>query len=112
MTIRYRNGFTVEAVLISEAESSMRVAMRGNDDVIQLKRLNGNWVTEDCEPVEVAAAWEPNEGMPIVTLDDCICPHELAARLLQMLFSGENDPELEAAIAKQPRSVPVCTAVV
>ena len=100
MTLRYSNGHTVEAILLSRNENRMRVSIQGLDDAMQLTEINGAWVTEDCEPVQVEPAWKRHSDLPVVKLDDCICSHELAARLLHMLFSGENDPEVSAAIER------------
>src|SRR5689334_14089206 len=91
MTIRYRDGNKVEATILARTEASMRVAVNGCDDVVQLRHLHGTWVTDDCEPVAVEFAWSRAEGgPPVVTIDDCICSRELAARLLQMFLSPED----------------------
>jgi hypothetical protein len=101
MTIRYSNGYSVEAFLLSRNETSMRVAIQGSDDVLELNEINGVWITEDCEPVQIQFEWMRNKDLPVVTVDDCVCPHDLAARLLHLLFSGENDPEIKAELRRQ-----------
>ena len=98
MTIRYSNGYTVEAILLTHTQESMRVEIQGGDDVAEFREINGRWVSEDCEPVEMEFAWTRRADAPVVTVDDCICSQELAARLLDMLFSGESDPETIAAM--------------
>ncbi len=97
MTIRYSNGYQIEGVLLSRDEHSMRVGVQGSDDVLHLSEVNGTWITEDCEPVQVEFAWTPGDSEPVVTLDDCVCSKELAAKLLHLLFSGKEDAEAEAA---------------
>ena len=74
MMIRYRNGYTVEAVLLSRAHDTMRVAVRGGSDGLELRKINGRWVSEDCEPVDVEFAWLPLQDQPVVSINDCICP--------------------------------------
>lgn len=98
MTIRYGNGYTVEAVLLSCAHDTMRVAVRGGSDVLELRKINGRWVSDDCEPVDVEFAWLRLQDQPVVSINDCICPPELAAKLLDLLFSGEDDTAAVAAI--------------
>ena len=109
MTIRYSNGYSVEAVLLSHAQDTMRVEVRGGCDVVELRKINGRWVSEDCEPVDVDLAWAQQKDLPIVSVNDCICPPELAAKLLHMLFSGEKDA---AAIAAMNRAGAVNAAPV
>jgi hypothetical protein len=93
MTIRYSNGQTVEAILLSRTSNSMRAAMRGSEEVVEFFDINGIWVTEHCEPVEVEFAWMRHADVAEITETDCICPPELAARLLHLLFSGEDAPK-------------------
>ncbi len=111
MTIRYSNGLSLEAVLLSQTEDSMRVAARGSDDIIELKKVSGTWITDECEPVQVEYAWAKKALLDQISEDDCICSPELAARLLHLLFSGEEEPD---APSPAPRSshLPVCHHVV
>jgi hypothetical protein len=91
MTIQYANGNLIEAVLLYRAESNMRIALSGADDIVELTLLRGVWVTEDCEPVQVAFEWQRQPALPIPTEADCICPPEVAARLIHLLYTPEND---------------------
>ena len=99
MTIRYSNGQALEAALLSRTENSMRVAIQGSNDVEELNRINGTWVSDECEPVQVEFAWARRGPVEQVTEADCICPHELAARILHVLFGGENEPEPKTVAA-------------
>ena len=90
MTIRYSNGYSYEGILLSRAENTMRVALQGSDDVVELTRIKGAWISDDCEPVQVEFAWSREAGLVEPTLEDCICSHELAANLIHLLFAGEN----------------------
>ena len=89
MTIRYANGETFEAVLLSRTDSAMRVAMREADDIVELNRIHDSWVTSDCEPVQVLFAWQQQEPKTVPTEAECICSPELAARLIHLLESCE-----------------------
>jgi hypothetical protein len=112
MTIRYNNGYTVDALLLAQTEASMRVGLRGGEDVVEFRKIKGRWVSEDCEPVEVEFAWTRRSDEPTVTLDDCICSPELAAQLLHMLFSGEVDPETAMKAVARVAAAPAHTHVV
>jgi hypothetical protein len=94
MTIRYSNGRMVEAILLSHTGSSMRVATQDSDEVTEYHEINGAWVSEHGEPVDVRFAWMQNADRPLVTETDCICSHELAARLIRLLFMGEDAPRM------------------
>ena len=70
----------------------MRVAIEGCDDSLDLKRIDGVWVTEDCDPVEVDFAWDRGASAEtVVTEVDCICPAELATRLVDMFLHPRRD---------------------
>jgi hypothetical protein len=93
MIIRYSNGQIVEAILLARTGNSMRVAIQESDETAEFHAINGTWVSEDCEPVEVEFARMRSRDIPVVTETDCICSHALAARLVHMLFSGEDAPK-------------------
>jgi hypothetical protein len=96
MTIRYTNGTIYDAVLLLRTESTLRVALQGADDILELNRIAGMWVTEDCEPVQVDFAWSRFQSSTSVNEADCICPRELAAHLIHQLYSGEETPAANA----------------
>jgi hypothetical protein len=68
----------------------MRVALEGAEDILELTNVHGTWVTADCEPVRIGFAWQTRaRGMP-PSEADCICPQDLAARLIRsLLYSGD-----------------------
>src|SRR6266516_91097 len=98
MIIRYTNGQKFEAVLLSRTENVMRVALKGSDDVVVLNDVNGSWVTDDCEPVEVSFAWEI-PAAPAVCEEDFICSPDLAAQLIDMLNNCEEPMKQAKALA-------------
>lgn len=105
LTIRYTKGITKESVLLSRTKELLRVAIEDCDDVTELRLLNGVWVTEDCEPVQVTFAWE-REPTPELTEAECICPPDVAGRLLRLLFVEEEElPEAPSGIAAAPEAV-------
>jgi hypothetical protein len=92
MVLIYADGSKKEAVLLARMEDKIRVAVRGSDDPLELTDVHGTWVTEDCEPVRVEFAWQGKTHEQILTEADCICSHDLAARLLHLLWNAD-EPE-------------------
>jgi hypothetical protein len=102
MTIRYNNGQIFEAVLLSQAETTMRLAIEGHDDIIELNLVHGVWVSDECEPVHVDFAWTARPSAPAMNEDDCMCSHDLAAHLIHLLYAGDED--VAAGAPPVPRS--------
>jgi hypothetical protein len=75
----------------------MRVAVRGGDDPVELTDISGVWISEDCEPIQVQFAWQRKTQAQIVEEAECICSHELASRLIHLLWNGTNEPEMAKA---------------
>jgi hypothetical protein len=95
MIINYSDGNSVEAVLLSRTEQTMRVAVEGAEDAMELSNIRGTWVSDECEPVSVQFAWQRNERKPALSGDDFCCSHELAARLIHLLFGGGAEETME-----------------
>jgi len=91
MILTYADGSTTEAILLARTENKIRVAIPGVDDPLELTDVHGTWVSEDCEPVRVAFTGQGKTPEQVLTEADCICPHELAARLVRLLWNGEED---------------------
>ena len=104
MTIRYANGQTVEAVLLSRTGNLLRAAARGSEDIVEMTQVNGNWITDDCEAVQVTFEWQRLVRVEELSLEECLCSPELASRLIHLLYtSSEEDapvvtPVKEAAM--------------
>jgi hypothetical protein len=101
MIIRYANGQTFEAVLLSRTETTMRVAIQGYDDIVALNLVHDVWISDDCEPVQVSFSWNGRPAAPAVRADDCICSHELAARLIHLLYAGEDTLDQAALVPRE-----------
>jgi hypothetical protein len=102
MIIRYTNGKSFEAVLLSRTDTTMRVAMRGSEDVQELNSLFGLWISEDCEPVQVTFSWSGQAAAEDLTEADCVCSRDLAAHLIHLLYSGDDAPEAASAPFARP----------
>jgi hypothetical protein len=93
MVLIFANGSRTEAVLLARNENKIRVAIAGSDDVLELTDVHGTWVTEGCEPVYVQFAWEGKTPEQIVTEADCVCSHDLAARLVHLLWNADEESQ-------------------
>jgi hypothetical protein len=78
-------------------EHTIRVAVKGGDDLLEFQDFNGTWISEDLEPVRIDFEWQKHGRKVEVTEADCICSQELAARLIHLLLSGEEEEGQTAA---------------
>lgn len=95
MTINYLDGKSMEAVLLSCTEQTMRVAVQGAEDAMELANIRGVWVSDECEPVSIRFAWQGIDHMPRASEDDFCCSLELAVKLIHSLFAGVNEETIE-----------------
>jgi hypothetical protein len=110
MTIQYSNGLKVLAILLSRDGERMRVAVRDSADALEFfQHGSGVWISEDCEPVQIEFAWQGKMRQEVVSDADCVCSHELASRLLHLLFTGDEQTERESLVglASAPFDSPV-----
>ena len=101
MIIKYPDGRLTEGFLLSRQENFMRVALESGDDVTEFVEVQGNWVSEDLEAVDIQFEWQrlpKKEAVP--TEADCICSKELASHLIALL---ETDSEEEKEVEARPR---------
>ena|SRR5690242_18357529 len=89
MIVTYSNGTAVEAVLLSRGNDCLRAAVAGDKDVRSFTLIGGRWISEDCDPVQIEFAWERCKEADVPGEDSCICPKELATRLMAMFTATE-----------------------
>jgi hypothetical protein len=94
VTITYTNGAVLEAIVLSHENNEIRAIAAGCDEALVLTRIHGTWVSEDLEPVAVRFAWEATPAPHAESEDAYVCSKELAARLIQKLFSSSDDEEM------------------
>ncbi|HUI82109.1 MAG TPA: hypothetical protein VLY24_29510 [Bryobacteraceae bacterium] len=92
MTITYANGNKIKAALVVRSENWMRVVTAGSDDVTEFQLVNGTWVSEDCEAVQIEFG-PARRVYREHTEEDFVCSKELAAHLIQMLLKGDEDED-------------------
>lgn len=85
VTITYPNRIRLEAIVLSHDDHEIRAISNGCDDVLVFTRIHGTWISEELEPVIVEFEWQRRSAAPDLSRDACICPKELAARLMWTL---------------------------
>jgi len=94
MTITYPNGIALQAVLVSRSNDELRAALAGDEDMRVFYRADGGWSTETGERVEIEFAWQQEKAARTPSESECICPKELASRLISILLTGSEGGEL------------------
>jgi len=90
MTITYANGQTMQAALVIRTDNRIRVAFPGCEDLTEFTQIDGTWVSEDCEAVQIQFGW-PARPAREYQEEDFVCSQELAARLIHLLLNPEED---------------------
>jgi len=109
MTIKYSGGRRIEGLILSQSGSDIRTALKGARDAVNFNFIEGTWVSENCEPVEVEFAWQRQSLKEPVSEADCICPKELAARLIRLFLNGseENEGPIEVPFDRTQDALPL-----
>lgn len=94
MIIKYPDGRTVQGVILSRSDNIVRAALDGYDDAAEFTRLDGSWISEDSEPVQIEFGWQGLSRSEEVSEADCICSNELRSRLIHLLLHGSDEAEL------------------
>jgi hypothetical protein len=81
--------------VLSHDEHEIRANALGCDDVLAFTRVHETWISEEIEPVTVTFEWQRDTWAPASSEDSCVCPKDLASRLIQSLLTGK-DEEAEA----------------
>lgn len=55
ITMTMAQGRTVEGVLLAMSRERMRVALQDSDDTLELRHVDGCWMTDDETAVEIEA---------------------------------------------------------
>ena len=85
MTITYRNGTVLKAIVLLHEENEIRAIAAGCDSVLAFTRIHHTWISSELEPVSIEFEWQRRGAAPAFPEDDCFCPKELAARLIPAL---------------------------
>lgn len=94
MIIKYPAGRMVEGFLLVRHENSMRVALQGDQDAVEFIEVEGHWVSENLEPVEIIFEWQRRpHAAAVPTEADFICPEDLAAHLVRLLETKSDDEQ-------------------
>ncbi len=88
MFITFSDGTKLEARIYTQTGQTMRVALQGVNDLVDFTCIRGQWVSENCEPVDIEFEWQRISTKKYVTEADYICSQELASLLVQYRLSG------------------------
>ena len=88
MMITYPDGTVVEALLVSRGDTTLRAAVPGDDELRVFSLMDGTWISENSELVEIEFAWQRGGNAHVPSESECVCPPELASRLIAMLVDG------------------------
>ena len=89
MTITYADGITIDAWPLSTEGDMLRVAVPGQDDVRVFRQVDGIWLSEDGQPVQLTYAWQKDTHVPVMEEEHFICSKELGRQLISSLMSGQ-----------------------
>ena len=94
VTITCPHGSVLEARVLSHKDNEIRAVAAGYDDALLFTCINGTWISEEIEPVNIQFAWKRFSASHVTSEDNCVCSKELAARLIHSLSVG-SEPETE-----------------
>jgi hypothetical protein len=95
VTINYPNGTVLKALVLFHDEHDIRAIAPGGGDALTFTRIQGTWISEGLEPVTIEFEWQRRVAVHVPAVDDCICPKQLAVRLISALLSGDNTFEAD-----------------
>ncbi|MEO8591978.1 MAG: hypothetical protein ABI759_01540 [Candidatus Solibacter sp.] len=96
MTITYPNGSIVEAIVLSHDENAIRAIAPSSQDVLAFTQFHGIWFSDKLEPITIEFEWQRGGASSFPAVDDCVCPQELAAKLIHMLFADTEAEEVKS----------------
>jgi hypothetical protein len=104
MTITCPDGKASKRFFYRARKSTMRVAVEGAEDAMELSNVRGIWVSDECEPLSIQFAGPRHQAKPALSEDDFCRSHECAARPIHLLFAGdaEGTIELNAPVQTDP----------
>ena len=91
MILQYENGKTSQGIALFQSEKTLRVALDGCEDIVELTRIHGHWVSEELEVVRLEPSWRVLRPVETLSEEDCVCSPELASRLIGSLLRGSQE---------------------
>jgi len=92
MTIHRADGTMLQAVLLTRTWDTIRVALAGARDALELVQMGGCWYTEEGQRVRLEEAWGDRVAVPLPHEEDFLCQPQLAAYLIGLLGTDSQVP--------------------
>ena len=92
MAIKYSEGETFEATLLWHTETTVFLAVAGQDDVMELSNINGIWAA-DRVPVSIMSTWQRRDDKPVKTELESCCSQKLAAHLIRLSLTRRGEKQ-------------------
>jgi len=90
ITVTYPDGTADEGVLMARYGNTVRVAIRDRDDISQFTCLDGTWLSEGRQPVQIDFEQQDAARSP-VSEADYTYSQELEALLIHVLLSQDEE---------------------
>ena len=84
MTIKPPDRRRSEGLILEPGDSGLRVGLKGVEDATDFSSMAATSVSECC----FEYALHLQHAKELISEKDCICPKELASRLIHLLFDG------------------------
>jgi len=78
LTLRYATGLRVDAVVLAANRDGMRIAIPDHADTEELRRIEGEWISEDGDLVELESV-TAGDGLDVSGLCSWAVPRVCAA---------------------------------
>jgi hypothetical protein len=78
MILRYVTGRRAEGILLAASSGRMRLVVRKLNDTLELRLIDGTWLTDRNEPVEIESL--VSRGQPEDTVFHSLYPRTHSAR--------------------------------
>ena len=86
MTSNPQDGRTTEAIFLNVSKNVVRLAAKGTDNVAVFRKVQGSWVSEECEPVIFTLAKKGSKVEVTFSDKEFICSVAFASRLIDVLL--------------------------
>jgi hypothetical protein len=85
VTLHYQDGRTAEGIILRFSQDVIRLAVRGDEETVVLRNVDGAWISENLELVRLSLG-RPQSAVPTSFSEgEFICSPFLASHLIDLL---------------------------